>query len=199
MKLFRRKEIDFMQGKRIGVVGLYPRCGVTHIALALANYLSDRCGKTVCIMEKSGHSDLKYAVMGMNDDKKAELLEYQNVTYLCHGCEREAELLLDSSFDCIVTDLGSDLKAAILELSHCDIRIVVGNAAPWCGKEYDELKLLSEKKGLLMNWRLLINLGNPANIRDYGSLGLEAFCFPFEPEPIFPGSETQKIFEAVLN
>lgn len=200
MNLFRTKrKVDTVQGKRIGVVGLSARCGVTHIAIALANYLSDRHGKSVCLIEKSGHSDLHYICQRKREGQDSELFELHNVTYLCHGCEEAYERMLDSSFDCMVYDLGSNLKAAIPELCRCDIRIVVGAAAPWRGSEYEGLKLLSEGKGRLMNWKLLVNLGNPDNIRDYGSLGLEAGCFPFESEPLFPGNETFTIFDAVLN
>lgn len=202
MKIFKKSIVyDNLQGKRIGVTGLSPRCGTTHVAVAISNYLSDVARKKVCLIERSGHEDLKYLTdtLGGTDGGEASgVFSYHRVSYVCSGT-KEAAALVDSSFDCTVFDLGSDIGRSMSTLCLCDYRIVVGASAPWCRTDYEILSKIAGKAGELTNWRLFVNLGDAALSRTYARAEMETFCFPFEADPIFPGEETKKILQSALN
>lgn len=202
MKLFKRNTVyDSLQGKRIGVIGLSPRCGTTHIAVAISNYLSDERQKSVCLLERSGHDDLRSLAEALGkamSGESAGIFSYHRVTYVGSGAE-EPRNLINSSFDCTVFDFGSDIERSLSALCLCDYRIVVGSAAPWRRKEYEVLHNLSEQAGELTNWRLFVNLGSNAWLREYAMTEMEAFCFPFEEDPVFPGEQTVLILQSALN
>lgn len=199
MKLFKKTKFnDNLQGKRIGVLGLSPRCGTTTVALAIGNHLSDSGGKTVCIIEKNKHDDFRSLISELGGEAVDGTFTYHRVTYVCSGAG-EANGLLDLSFDCTVFDLGSDFEAALPTMCLCDYRILVGSSAPWRRGEYELLGRLADKTDSMLSWRLFINLGNPGQSLIYKMPGPETFCFPFEPDPVYPGAEVTKLLEAVLN
>lgn len=189
---------DNLQGKRIGILGLGPGNGVTHISVALSNYLADVRKKSVCLMEKSGHNDFEALVSSLGAPTGAADYEFHQVNYVCHRGLSEEDKMLDSYYDCTVFDLGADLNAAMKTLCICDLRIVVGTGAAWRRGEYDQLRRLVQKNGGLNNWLLFVNLGNKETCRQLREFDIPAFCFPCESDPVFLGTESISLFEEVF-
>ena len=150
--------------RAIGVVGLGPRNGTTHVAIAMANFLADVKGFEVCLAEKSDHSDMEKLpeLMKGGRERGTGPVKINGVTYLTSGFAYDRSILNNGKFDCIVYDLGSDIKRAELTLMNCDTEIAVGSAAPWRAEEYLSL---TRPEGAKDNTRKRMILINPADAR----------------------------------
>ncbi len=186
--------------RTVGVIGLGPRSGTTHVAIALANYLADVKGFEVCLVEKSDHSDINLIpeVIRATRNSDSEPVRINGVTYLTSGFAYEGEFLKNRRFDCIVYDLGSNLKKAELTLSDCDTEIAVGSAAPWREEEYRYFVQNTAQGEDERITKIMINPADTKMMRNMTAGRIGMFPFPFEPDPMHPGKETIKILERAI-
>ena len=126
------------------------------------------------------------------------------VTYLTAGFAYGARTADESLFDAVVFDLGCNVKKAEQTLSRCDIRIAVAGAAPWRAKERESLAEIAEilnaagENGEDSGAVLLINPADAGLMKDIEGVGGRMLPFPFEPDPLHPGRQTQKILERAI-
>ena len=179
-----------INGRRIGILGLAPRVGTTHIAVAVCNYLSEYERKRVLLLEESRHNDIGALVMGFGAKEPGEPYEFHRVTYIPSQSIGNMEALMDLDSDCTVSDLGCNFKQGLSRILLCDIKILVGTDGIWRENEYDKLEDIRGTSPYLNSWRLFINLGNVRKLKEKDRFGITACCFPFEPDPVYPGEET---------
>lgn len=184
----KRKSRKDFYGKRIGIFGLGPRLGVTHIAVAVSNFLSDEAKLKVRLYEQNGHGDISRLIHALGGSETDKEFTFHRVTYV--PFVNDSELLSGPDCDCMVFDLGRDFARAKNTLRLCDIKIAVAGDAVWLKNEYDFLKELAAGNTDISNWRLFVNLGNPARIKEKEKYGMITGCFPFEPDPVYPCRET---------
>ena len=196
--LFNRKNNcndEHYNGKRIGIIGLGPRNGTTHIAVAVSNFLSETKHKRVCLVERNRHEDIiklsKLLIPSCNG-----ICSYHRVTYIPSSCTKDP--LYDLKYDCMIFDLGHELDRNLNTLQLCDIKIAVGTDAPWRKYEYDVIKELFGKDRIPKSWKLFINLGNPNYLKHMDNIPMIKGCFPFEPDPVFPSKETIDFLEEII-
>ena len=187
---------DFFNGKRIGIVGLGPRNGTTHIAVALCNYLSEIRHKRVCLAEQNRHQDITGLLTKLGFSSDACISTFHRVTYIPSFSDNIP--LFDMKYDCMVFDLGHDFDRALNIINLCDLKIAVGTDAPWRKNEYCLLKGLAGSGRDLSGWRLFVNLGNTGLLKEKDEYRITAGCFPFEPDPVYPSKETIKFLEEIL-
>ncbi|MBR4341825.1 MAG: hypothetical protein IKP88_03780 [Lachnospiraceae bacterium] len=187
---------DYFNGKRIGIIGLGPRNGTTHIAIALCNYLSECRHKRVCLAEQNRHNDISRFLFTLGYSSCTEIVTHHRVTYI--PSFNDIIPLFNMKYDCMVFDLGHDLERSINAMNLCDIKIAVGTDAPWRRNEYALLKNLKDKNHELSGWRLFVNLGNPRLLKDKDEYQITAGCFPFEPDPVYPSKETISFLEEII-
>ena len=180
--------------KRIGILGLGPRSGTTHIAVAVSNFLSDEAGLRVGLFEQNRSSDIGKLALSLGAVNEESVYSYHRVTYI--PCDSGQQM---PDTDCTVFDLGHSFSAAVNILKFCDIRIIVGTDAPWREDEYRFLEELAAGGTDISNWRLFVNLGNTDYIKEKEKYGMITGCFPFEPDPVFPGRETIKFLTEALS
>lgn len=194
-------------GVKIGVFGLGPRCGTTHIAIALANCLADSPGREICLTERSDRDDLaKLPALRREGAEGKGPVRLNGVTYLTAGYAYGAGLTENTSFDAVIFDLGCNMKKAEAVLSECDIRIAVAGAAPWREKERESCKGSAAVEthensgdgGADKGTVLLINPADDRLMRDIRGAGVRMLPFPFEPDPMNPGKQTKKILERAI-
>ncbi len=181
--------------RAIGVVGLGPRSGTTHIAIALANYLADVKGVEVCLAEKSDHNDIDRipGIIRAGRNSGTEPVRINGVTYLTSGFAYDGRFLKNRRFDCIVYDLGSNLKKAEAVLADCDIEIAVGSAAPWREEEYRDFAQNTSQGEDERITKIMINPADAKMLRTMTAGRIGMLPFPYEPDPMHPGKETIKI------
>ncbi|MBR6474873.1 MAG: hypothetical protein IKS98_05425 [Lachnospiraceae bacterium] len=183
-----KKTKALFSGKRIGIFGLGPRCGVTHISVAVSNFLSDEAKLKVRLYEQSGHGDISRLIRYLGGSEIDKEFTFHRVTYV--PFVKDSELLSDPDCDCMVFDLGRDFKYAKNTLKLCDIKIAVADDAPWLNAEYGFLDELAAGATDISNWRLFINLGDQTRMKEKEKYGMITGCFPFEPNPVYPCRET---------
>ena len=181
---------SYLNGKRIGLAGLAPGCGTTHICVALSNYLSEAEKRKVCLFEQSRHDDLKYLTASLGSGIDDPYFTYHRVTYFPSFGGSLSEYASDLDCDCMVFDFGNDLHSALGKLMLCDIKIIVGTDAYWRQKDYEPFEAFTSEYASLSSWRLFINLGDAKRIKEKDRFGITVCCFPFEPDPVYPGKET---------
>ena len=171
--------------KRIGVLGLGPRSGTTHIAVAVSNFLSDEARLRVSLIEQTRNSDIGKLALSLGAAKEESAYSYHRVTYIPCECGQQIP-----NTDCMVFDLGHNFCAASNTLRFCDVKIIVGTDAPWRKDEYRVLEELAAGGTDISNWRLFVNLGSLKYIEEKEKYGMITGCFPFEPDPVYPCRET---------
>lgn len=184
-------------GSRIGVLGLAPRVGTTHIAVAISNYLSEYEKKRVILLEENRHDDIGVLALSLGAKEINEPFSFHRVTYVPHSCPKDSGVMKDLSGCFVVQDLGCDFKQGLSKIMLCDIKILVGNEGSWRIHEYAKLSEISTG-GFLSTWRLFVNLGNVKKLKEKDGYGLTVCCFPFEPEPVYPGQETISLLREAI-
>ena len=187
---------SYLNGRRIGVLGLSPRCGATHIAVAISNYLSEAEKKRVTLFERNRNDDIQKltAKLGAKD---TDPFTYHRVTYVPSPVY-SSETIPDIEADCMVFDLGSDFRSGMRHLLLCDIKIIVGTDAVWREEEYEKLTAFTSNYGTLSSWRLFINLGDTKRLKEKDRYGMTVCCFPYEPDPVYPGKDTENFLKEAI-
>ena len=186
----KKQKQSYLNGIRIGLLGLGPRCGTTHIAIAISNYLSETEKKKVFLLENNRQNDIKRLNSMLGARNPEAPFTFHRVTYVPFCPETSVKPALELEGDCVVSDFGFDFKKALSQLRLCDIRIIVGTDGLWRINEYEKLKDAGISSNLTSGWRLFVNLGNVKRMKEKDVFGLEVCCFPFEPDPLYPCEET---------
>ena len=208
LKMLKKQEKAETYGKKgykkdrcvsIGISGMGPGVGTTHIALAAANSLADSGGKRVCLVEKSDHGDL-CSLPELQKAAKTEPgtpPESEGVTYYTSGfAAGEAAGALTDKYDYIIYDLGRAAKRNLRILEQCDLEVVVAGAAPWRASKL--LPAEAAETGKAAKRIYLINLADGRTMRGLTNRGIRMLPFPFEPDPLHPGRKTKETIERAI-
>ncbi len=187
------------QTRRIGVLGMNPGDGVTHISIALANYLADYCYQNVCLVEESDHNDIVHMLelyTKESFDRKGPA-NYRGVRYVTSGfigeCESEK-----TEYDSVVYDFGCNAKRAAGKLAECDLCIVVTGAAPWRLKKIEKEMSSGVLKTLAKDTVVLINEAEEKQIKAFRDFGIRVLAYPFDGGFIDLKQQTVKILEKAI-
>ena len=194
----KKSKGNFLYGRRIGVLGLGPRVGTTHISIAIANTLSEYGKMKVLLLEENRHDDIGALTLSLGAKGKDTPFPFHRVTYIPRAPFQERGELKDMDYDCMVSDLGSDFKSGLSRIMLYDIKILVGTEGAWRSSEFDKLENITSGSEVLGSWRLFINLGNPKKLKEKDGLGFTTCCFPFEPDPVYPGDDTIKFIREAI-
>lgn len=124
------------------VVGVTEKAGVTHLCLAIANFIGSVLRRKVIYIEYSASSKL-LSIVGQNPVKIGESqgYKYKGVYYVLTNEEKEVLSLLRKEKAWIIIDLEK-LDESTLTIFNCsDNKLVVGFSSPWCQNDY--LKFLN--------------------------------------------------------
>ena len=192
-----KKTMNGGKCRKIGVYGLSPGVGTTTVALALAAYLAENGCRRVCFVEQSEHDDIRALMESVEVKSMAKrgVYEMDRVRYLANGSWQAEAGLLNDDYDAMVLDLGSDVHNVSGTLWMCDLKIVVGSAAPWRSREYKFLTKLKGKEK--KDWFLLVNLADSTILRNMKGFGIAMLAFPWEPDPLHPDTAVTKLWEKI--
>lgn len=132
--------------KRIGVIGASKKMGVTHMCLAIANFLGSALKQSVLYIELASKSQL-LPVVG---DKQINFdghvgFKYKGVIYVL-ACDVEEALQLINSWEGhIVIDIAEYSEKTKILYSRCETKIMIGSLSPWCVN--DMYRLVDIMKG----------------------------------------------------
>lgn len=163
---------------RIGVVGLYRGVGTTHIALSIAGYLAEYQGMHVCL--KSGDVQCLSGTSG-------DIIYDAGVSGSDHPTE---------DFDSVIYDMGTGRGLGSGDIHMCDLKIIVGPAAPWRRGEYGKLSAIPPRE--LRGWILLVNLADDVQLRSIRDVDMIKYAYPPDRDPLSPGHEATAVLEKIM-
>lgn len=185
----------------IGVFGLHRFAGVTHITVLLAQFLSGICGRSVEVVEASGKDDLACLSLRYKTSrrmtKNSGSFVYRNITFVEQATDAEVGRLRNADYEFCILDLGSNYRRAMRELMRCDLKIIVGTAAPWQEESWGVLKdMLNELKDI-NTWHIISNLSRDKLTLDK-KIQNKCHLIGFEPKLFHPSKEAIKVFKELL-
>lgn len=121
-----------MEAKRpgqvtIGVFGLHPGAGATHLTVLLATFLSRYRKKKSIVIEESGKNAFRhleiflYGEAGGAEDFGSRRCRYRK-------CFQGGKDMAERQAECLIYDLGCSYAAAAEHLARCDIKWVIGSS-----------------------------------------------------------------------
>ena len=124
-------------GRTLGILGAGRGCGVTHLAVWMANYLAGAKRKRTAVLEWNDHGDigrLLYFCKGAGDGKgnMADAKEppasgrVWEVDYFPKAGPRQLADCLDRDYARVLVDYGEFTGESLLECTRCDQKIIVG-------------------------------------------------------------------------
>ncbi|WP_066713278.1 hypothetical protein [Clostridium sp. Marseille-P299] len=184
----------------IGVYGIHRYVGVTHLTLLLAFYLADICGYSVVVIEASGKDDLgslaeKYQVK--LESKNNKKFSFHNIMFVRQATEKDIGAYRNSKYEFCILDLGGNYKNAAIELLRCDLKIVIGNPAPWHADAWRRFEEVLRGIKDLGSWCVIHNLSTKkmkakiTKLSKYYAIGLE-------PNLLHPSKEAIKVFQKIM-
>lgn len=142
MGFFKGKE---PKKKTIGIMGSDRGVGVTHLALAIANFISIETGEKVILADLSGTKELKRI-------KTAKDGTLYGAAYFPDVTNEQIPRLMNESYDYLVFDFGSDREKNFREFLRCERKIVTGSFSLWKRQAYDDFMQYAKYEKSYMEW-----------------------------------------------
>lgn len=122
-----------IKNKKISIIGVSRKLGVTHMCLCLANFLSSALNKQVLYIEVSESSQL-LGLVGATSILLHGItcFKHKGVTYAL-ACNYDQAQMLISAFDgYVIVDLPNYCESTPSIFNQCDVNLVIGSTKPWC-------------------------------------------------------------------
>lgn len=188
----------------VSVIGTGPGVGVTHTSIAIAHYLA-RLKCKVAIIEFSQRATafarialIAHGEEGMTEQRR--MFEITGVHYFRRTSKKEILQLLNSNYQYIVMDLGSERHPySMEELQRSDVPIVVGGAAEW--KQSDiQLFSRSYESSVKAKWNYVLPLAaKDTVVRLKNSLNTKhVYSFPLHIDPFDQEDDVDETLSSVL-
>ncbi len=179
----------------IGIIGIGMGCGVTHLTIALANYLQSGTGKQTAVIELSGRHELKDMIQKEGNHKQ-ELLGVHYFTDVSIGKIAE---IINSRYEAFVLDLGGDYDAAREEFLRCDHKIVIGSVCPWKITAYEHFLKNIKASENYERWEFLVFIPNLMDKKSIQKrLGMRMLSIPWIENPFYLKKEDMIFLQKII-
>lgn len=188
----------------IGLVGVEPKTGSTHLAIQIANHLAG-LGKSVAIIEANESGDfarieqIYEGVQGYQGQERSFAIK--NVDYFKRVKQHELTSLLSTRYDYIVLDIGYTEDAAWLdEFARADAQLVLCFGAEWKQHAYQTFA----KRHARMDqnrWIHAVPMADELSVTDLKKLSVSnrAVLLPCHPDPYKKQRDSQAALDEMLN
>lgn len=127
----------------IGVFGLHPCAGATHLSVLLAVYFSHYKKKKALLIEESGKNALRYfEIFLYGEETAAEEFRSRRCRYR-KNCGSGRKSTAEEKAEYAIYDLGCDFTAAAGSLMSCDFKWIIGSGGIF---RADDWKQFLEKR-----------------------------------------------------
>ena len=122
--------------KKICVVGVSRKSGVTHLCLGLTNFLCSVLGQKVIYVELAKESQL-LSVVGRKQVMIGDIAGYEHmgVRYILSEDVATIRKLMNKEKAWFVVDMEALKDETQTIFANCDNRIIIGSLSPWCKRE----------------------------------------------------------------
>ncbi len=187
----------------IGIIGTHIGAGATHFSILLSNYMSECLGNKTAYVECFPQNEIQYIEKVYDLDSNAtsdnKYFSLYKVDYYKCVKERQIAEIQGYDYDCLVLDLGLDIKNKKNEFIRCDKKIVVSNVASW--KHNELINFLVKDHDLLGNQNIdfAITFSSNKLVKDISKqYKIPMFCVPYEPDPSSISIDTIKMFQRII-
>lgn len=126
--------------RTVAIAGSVQGCGVTHLAVSLANYTASGLGEKTAYIEASGHGEMSHwknpGEMGYFTEKR--------VHYYPDVKRKDIPIILNRDYERVFFDFGEKYLLYREEILRCDIKIFLINLNIW--QIFAAKKMLKELK-----------------------------------------------------
>ncbi|MGN0317214.1 MAG: hypothetical protein ACI4E1_04670 [Lachnospira sp.] len=166
----KRQHFALRRAKRtnevIGLIGICPGAGTTHLGIMLANYYANGLHKKVAVVGIGPAQD--YDLIREELDTKRvryykgsfgrHAFSYKGIDFFARVHDGMIGILRDF-YDIIIVDLSldgvdSNMLAALREVTECEKKILVGSFSPWkckeCVKKIERINRILKVDGLTL-------------------------------------------------
>ena len=176
----------------ISIAGTIHGCGVTHLCVELATYISKILKRKVALLELCNYSSLDFLLMN-------NLRISRNMSLLRAGNRDALNKVLGDGYEYIILDIGCELTTYKSEFTMSDMRIVMLNVnrhvisrtlAVLCGEPYSDVLKTSV---------LMYTFGSRHDAKAIRKLLKEDIIrFPFEEELLKLNSKNLPFYGSLL-
>lgn len=146
----------------IGIMGQDSGLGVTHLSIALANYIGGYLHARTAFVEL-GERD---AMLGLSETGVEESFCKKGVDYYPAVSNGDLGYILNMDYEYTIIDLGVDSRKAREELMRCNGKLIVGSLSAWRKSEYyDYIDRLEKHTGDLDMYTFLALFGDKIEIK----------------------------------
>lgn len=159
--------------------------GVTHLAIALADYTAKRLHARTALAELGERNTLA----NLWDSDCEDGFSMGGVSYYPSVNASEFGYLCNMNYEYMILDLGQDSKMAREELLRCNVKLIVGSLNPWRKHSYYEyIKRLQENSGTLELYTFLALFADKIEIKKCRrTFKAQVKSIPFIADPFCPG------------
>ncbi len=192
------------QGKLvIGILGTHKGCGVTHLGIMLAHYLSDYMGYRTALLECYPQKDIQQLQNYIYQDdvaaKELEVFKIQHVSYHRNVKEQNLPEVIGGEYDGVILDLGSDFARNRNEFLRCDKRIVVSSLSAWKRHELDQFIKNSSYIKSSSQWIYMTPFSQNRDIKEASrDFHREIYGIPYEADPFTISKSSLQLFQKLI-
>lgn len=199
MKNIRKKQ-GYLEGFQksdrtisVGIIGAVSGCGVTTMAVAMANYISGITKKKVAVYEYNSKRTFLHMCEYFGESR---MVKYHGCTYYIKG-SIQLSSLYNEGYDIVIVDFGTE-KTSINEFMRCTYRVVMGSVEPWnYGMYHNFLNMVEEVSGS-DTWLWILN-GDIRTVRKHmKNTRLHIIKRPFIDNPFIIDNSLVGFFEALF-
>ncbi len=169
--------------RTIGVLGSERGTGVTHLCIALSNFISLESGGEVKLLDVSGTGELRQ----IKTAKEGRLF---GVSYFPDTRKEQIPRLMSESYDYMILDFGNDSESNYAEFLRCTKKIVLGSFCPWKRQAYDRFMQFAKKEKNYADWEFCELFGKKEDKKEFKRLyGVPLRRIPFILNPYELGKD----------
>lgn len=193
MRLLRR--INLGKSRCIGIIGAGHGSGVTHTALALANYCHSCLGENVSYIEVTEKSRLLNIVCHREISVGNHLgFKYKGVKYFVSCSQKEARDLIRTLKGTVIVDIEEFNENTASVFSLCKSKIILGSFKPW--KQDEVIYFINKEIQKIYDTKNILFLGINITNKEKKEFKKNFDCIVFErPEIINPMSIKEREFK----
>jgi hypothetical protein len=181
----------------IGILGCSAGTGVTHLAIALSNYLASDLGKKTALIEMGQ----QYALSGLAPMGVGEGFAVGDVHYFPHVEFHKMGHIMNQNYQYLILDLGKDSNEARAEWLRCDGKIIVGSLSPWRKNVfYDVTKRIVHTLGDTGKCTFLSLFGDRVDNKKYSrAMRVPIKSIPYIADPFQPEKEVKTFLQTIVS
>ena len=145
--------------EKIALLGIKPGVGVTHMAIIIAEFLKEKTGAKVAVIERNHHGDIERlgnTIYGFSETK----FTFRGVDYYQMNKAEESLWKSEQDYDYLILDFGTQKKKNLKELEQCEKKVIIGTLSLWEWQEYLRAAEYYKENIKEETIRYVVSLGN---------------------------------------